>query len=133
MTTTTRYPTRSSPTTTRNRADGARTQPRGDQPHESRTGQGHTHKADRQELRSAQCPQTAGLSRSPFEEVAVPKKRRQRDHRSCLVGGQEGNKVPGSAGSWPPEQPTGPTHPGSGYPSGRFKWLPRPPEEDEDG
>ncbi|MFC3451583.1 hypothetical protein ACFOSH_19290 [Amycolatopsis speibonae] len=64
----------------------------------------------------------------------MPKNRkpRQRDPRSCLAGGQEGNKVFGEAGSRPPQQPTGPTRPGGGYRSTRFCWPPDLPEQDDE-
>ena len=57
---------------------------------------------------------------------------RRRDPRSCLVGGQEGNVAIGSAGSRPPRQPTGPTHPEAAYRSTLFRWRPKPPPQDEE-
>ncbi|HEY3710931.1 MAG TPA: hypothetical protein VGL64_16245 [Amycolatopsis sp.] len=61
-----------------------------------------------------------------------PIRPRRRDRRSCLVGGQAGNVAIGSAGSHPPRQPTGPTHPGGTYRSNLFRWRPDPPAQDED-
>lgn len=65
----------------------------------------------------------------------MPKKpRRRRDLRSCLTGGQPGNVAyPGSAGSHPPIQPAGPTHPGGRYRSSVFRWLRHPPEPNDEG
>lgn len=58
---------------------------------------------------------------------------RRRDRRSCLAGGQAGNVAfGGSAGSHPPPQPTGPTHPGAGYRSSLFRWSPGPPAQDDE-
>jgi len=56
----------------------------------------------------------------------------RRDRRSCLTGGQEGNLAIGSAGSYPPEQPTGPTRPGGSYRSYLFWWRPNPPTTPQD-
>ena len=53
---------------------------------------------------------------------------RRRDRRSCLAGGQDGNVAFGSAGSYPPRQPTGPTRPGGSYRSTLFWWREHPPE-----
>jgi hypothetical protein len=63
----------------------------------------------------------------------MPKNQRplRRDRRSCLDSGQEGNVAYGSAGSHPPKQPTGPTHPGSTYRSSLFRWPPDPPSDDD--
>ncbi|GAB3154324.1 hypothetical protein GCM10027258_58010 [Amycolatopsis stemonae] len=58
---------------------------------------------------------------------------RRRDRRSCLAGGQEGNVVyDGLAGSYPPQQPTGPTRPGGPYRSTLFRWQQHPPEQDDE-
>jgi len=57
---------------------------------------------------------------------------RQRDRRSCLAGGREGNVAIGSAGSYPPQQPTGPTRPGGNYRSSRFRRPPDPPVQDHE-
>lgn len=66
----------------------------------------------------------------------MPKRSRpaRRDRRSCLASGQEGNVAFGSAGSYPPRQPTGPTRPGGNYRSSAFRWPPKPsgpPEPDD--
>jgi hypothetical protein len=57
---------------------------------------------------------------------------RRRDRRSCLTGGQAGNVAFGSAGSCPPQQPTGPTRPGGIYRSTLFRWPQDPPEQDDE-
>ncbi len=57
---------------------------------------------------------------------------RRRDPRSCLSGGQAGNVAFGSAGSHPPQQPTGPTRPGGNYRSSVFRWPPEPPVQGDE-
>ncbi|EFL06994.1 predicted protein [Streptomyces sp. AA4] len=56
----------------------------------------------------------------------------RREMRSCLAAGREGNLVYGSPPSRPPQQPTGPTLPGGGYRSTRFRWLSNPPPPDDE-
>lgn len=58
-------------------------------------------------------------------------RRRRRDRRSCLAGGQLGNVAYGSAGSYPPRQPAGPTRPGGPMRSTLVRWRPNPPEPDD--
>lgn len=62
----------------------------------------------------------------------TPEQPQRRDAHSCLTGGQEGNLGIGPLGSGPPQQPTGPTHPGGPFRSTRFRWLPRPPKPEPD-
>lgn len=63
----------------------------------------------------------------------MPKRQRpRRDRRSCLTGGQDGNVVYGSAGSYPPRQPTGPTRPGGNYWSAAFRWRQEPQAPDDE-
>jgi hypothetical protein len=58
---------------------------------------------------------------------------RRRIRRSCLAGGKAGNVAfGGSAGSYPPEQPTGPTRPGGSSRSYLFRWRPSPPARPQD-
>lgn len=48
-------------------------------------------------------------------------------HDGCVVYGGWG----GVALSYPPQQPHGPTRPGGGYVSRRFRLYPEPPDPDD--